>query len=288
MKQLGKHALLGIVLVVALDAAAWYSIVSGRAQSSTQIYFLNVGQGDAALTVLKGGARIMTDAGPDSGVVRALERAVPDERRYVDIGIISHPQKDHFGGFSDLLDRYRFGAFIMNGRSSSPPDDAWDALVGKIRAQGVPIIIVRAGDRIRYGETTIDILSPDETFVQSGELNDAGIVELLRTPSFRALFTADTGENVERVLVERYDLRAHVLKIGHHGSKYSSGEGFLRAVDPQISVVSVGAHNRYGHPSSSTLDRIATLTSSSLYRTDRSGTVTIEAQDGEMSVFTER
>jgi competence protein ComEC len=133
------------------------------------------------------------------------------------------------------------------------------------------------------------MISPDSDFVQSGELNDTGLVELVKTPQLTSLFTADTGSNVEDSLLANHaDLRADILKIPHHGSKYASNSDFLRAVDPKIAVIEVGAKNSFGQPSKEALAHIASSTKAKIFRTDEDGTITITTKDGEIEVLKEK
>jgi len=276
--------------LVALDTFLWFRIFSERRMSGMHEYFLDVGQGDAEMVIFPGDIKIMTDSGPDDKVRESLEKVLPSGDRYIDIAIISHPQLDHFNGYNYLLDEgYRFGAFVYNGRNDGPGVSAWPELIQKINSRGIPLITLAAGDKIYFGRNEIAMLSPNHDFGQSAELNDTGLVELVKTPEFRTLLTADTGFNVEDFLMKnKADVRVDVLKVGHHGSKYSSGSGFLRAVDPKISVIEVGAKNTYGHPAKSTLGLLASETRALVLRTDKNGTIEIWMEGGKLSIRKEK
>ena len=273
MKQI---AVILIFFAVVFDGFVWYEIFFAGPSAHAAIHFLDVGQGDSELVVLPGNIKVMTDAGPDYSVSRSLEKVMPATDRYIDLAIVSHPQLDHFNGFNDLIHRYTFGAFIVNGRDDTPTVREWPQLVKALHDAHIPIIILGAGDRIRVGLSSIDILSPNGAFAQSGELNDTGFVELVRTPEFRALLTADIGFSVEEWLAQSgLDIRADILKVPHHGSKTSSGSAFLSAVSPKVAVIEVGAKNRYGHPTQEAMERIASSGVQAMLRTDRDGTVSI-------------
>ena len=108
-------------------------------------------------------------------------------------------------------------------------------------------------------------------------------------PGMRTLLTADTGFNVEELFLARgMDIRADVLKIGHHGSRYSSENAFLRAVDPKIAVIEVGAKNTYGHPAKETLARIASSTRALVVRTDKNGTTEVFSERGKLKIVRKR
>ncbi|MDO8515863.1 MAG: MBL fold metallo-hydrolase [bacterium] len=274
------------ILAVVLDCVIWYRVVSGGPVKSAEFHVLDVGQGDSTLLIAPPGMTILTDAGPDQKVLTSLSYAMP-WRRSLDIAVITHPQLDHFNGFYYILDHYRVGAIVINGRTE-PGVPQWDALLKKVREKHIPLVTLAAGDRIRYGSTTIEILSPTSEWVQSGELNDTGIVEYVRTPDFTALLAADIGANVEGYLAKLYGLKADILKVGHHGSKYSSSDAFVRAVDPKVAGIGVGARNNYGHPSPEALARLASSTSAKIFRTDKHGTISIIGASGTLRVFTER
>lgn len=277
-----------VFVLILFNIFIWYRIFADT-PSRGETYFLDVGQGDSELVVLPGGAKILIDAGPASGrAAYSLKSVVSEFDRYIDLAVITHPQLDHFGGFLDLLDRYEFGGFIFNGRSNEPEAGAeWGALVSKIKQRGIPLITLAADDAIIYGESRVNILSPSREFLQSAELNDTGLVMLLKTPSLKYLFTADIGAGVEEYLANNFDLRADVLKIPHHGSRYSAGDGFLKKINPKIAIAEVGEGNSYGHPAKEVLGRLGEL-GSKIFRTDKNGTIKVVSSGSMLSVFTNK
>jgi competence protein ComEC len=109
---------------------------------------------------------------------------------------------------------------------------------------------------------------------------------MVRTSEFQALLTGDIGANVEEDLVEKYDLRADILKVGHHGSKYSSSQKFLHEVQPKLAVIEVG-ENRYGHPTKETLSRLEAA-GAHIFRTDQNGTVRVVVEESKLKIFVEK
>ncbi len=277
-----------ILGIMALGVFVWWQIIFAKPATKPKIDFLDVGQGDAELLVLPGNVKILTDAGPDQKILRSLQKVLPSGDNYIDIGIVSHPQLDHFNGFNFLLDHYRFGALIFNGRDDTKTVHEWPVLLDKIKSQNIPLITLAAGDRIHYSNDEIDFLSPGQEFIQSGELNDTGFVELIRTGDWRALLTADIGFSVEDYLVKnRADIKSDILKVPHHGSKYSSGVNFLNAVRPRLAVIEVGERNRYGHPTKEALARLAS-SGAKIFRTDQNGNVEVFVENSKLKVFTEK
>jgi competence protein ComEC len=270
-----------IAALVLLDAFIWHQVGAGETEAA---HFLDVGQGDSELVIFESGAKLLVDAGPDSRVEASLDRVLPDTDRYVDLAIITHAELDHYGGFPALLDRYSFGAILWNGREPDEVSGQWDRLKAGVAARNIPFITVEAGDVIRVGKESVEILSPTPDLWASAQLNDGCVVARVRQAQWTMLLTCDAGFSVERRLLESAtDLRADILKVGHHGSRYSSNELFLRAVEPILAAIEVGARNSYGHPAT-----LASSTAARVVRTDRHGTITVRSLDGKLQIFTER
>src|ERR1700722_2736666 len=196
--------LIAVVVVIAIvlgDLLVWQQIFASSGADVTHDYFLDVGQGDSELIVFPGNIKVMTDAGPTDEVVGDLEKVLPSGDDYIDVAIISHPQLDHFNGYNFILDHYKIGAFIYNGRDDDPNVKEWPELKEKIKEKGIPLITLGMGDKIEYEKNEIDMLSPNTDFDESAELNDTGFVEFIKTPEFTTLLTADIGFNVEDWLV---------------------------------------------------------------------------------------
>lgn len=272
------------ILLLLLGAAAtvWFSIVTEHPSPRAIFQELDVGQGDATLLTLPGGATMLIDAGPGRGILEALEAAAPKLRK-VDLALITHPELDHFNGFNAVLERYEVGAFIVNGRQAEGAAAEWGRLLELAEEKHIPFIVLRRGDRIRAGGSSLVLLAPDETFLQSGAMNDTGIVLAVKTPDWKALLAADVGLNVEEHLLQAGAFEVDILKVGHHGSKYSTGELLLAAFRPRIAVIGVGARNRYGHPAPEVIRRLEDR-GIAIFRTDRAGTVRIDTENGIMRV----
>ncbi len=286
-----KYGLNGFIILffifsIVVDLFVWKQVVYGRISDEARIYFLDVGQGDAQLIIFPGNVKILTDAGPDSKILGQLEKIPQLADKYIDIAVISHPQLDHFNGFRYLADRYRFGAFIYNGRSGDANVQEWPDLIDKIKQINIPLVRLGAGDAIRYSASKIDFLSPNAGLSQSAELNDTGLVELVESGGLKVLFTADIDSITENYLATHFDIRADILKVAHHGSKYSSSAAFLKAVNPKVAVIEVGARNNYGHPTPETLKKLSAL--AAVFRTDQSGTITASVSGEKLLIFAEK
>jgi competence protein ComEC len=142
-------------------------------------------------------------------------------------------------------------------------------------ADHLPIVYPRAGDEWRTSDgVTLTFIGPSLPFIGGkNAINDNSIAFVLQYGSFRMLFTGDAGVAAEqRFLSEGVDLDADVLKVGHHGSAYSSSPAFIAAVHPRYAIISVGRHNMFGHPAPSTVETLGRF-GARIYRTDEDGGV---------------
>lgn len=286
MSQESKNRIiLVIVLLIAFDIFVWRAIVLRPETTVPEIYFFDVGQGDSQLINLPGGAQILIDGGPSSQrLAERLADVLPANDRYIDLVILSHPQADHYRGLVGVLKYYRVGAFISNGADNR--NESFRLLKDLLREKGIPEINLAAGDRIVYGGNSFSAISPSPEFLRSPELNNGSLVFLVDIGSSTALFTGDIGFEVENFLTANYDVDADILKTPHHGSKYASGQAFLKEASPAVSVIQVG-RNSYGHPTAETLARLANV-GSRIYRNDEDGTVKLVIDGGRISVFAEK
>ncbi len=283
-----NHLILFLIFLAVFDFIVWKSIILNKPNSDTEIYFLDVGQGDSELVILPGGIKVLIDAGPNSKVVNELESVLRPTDRYIDLLILSHSETDHFNGFIDVLKRYQIGAFIYNGRAGTA--QSWKELAKIVEENKIPVFVLAQGDKIKNQDDFFEILLPNADFLRSKELNDTSLaikfVNNDRQAQINILFTGDIGEKNEKYLINNFDIKANILKVGHHGSKYSSSDYFLKAVNPKISVIEVGK-NSYGHPTKEVLDRLAAV-GSQIFRTDQNGAVKLTISGNEINIFKKR
>ena len=241
---------------------------------SLEAVFLDVGEGDAALLIC-GDHAVMIDGGgreTSSFVVAYLkERGVAS----LDYLILTHFDEDHVAGGIGVLNALEVGCVLEAGYESDTA--ICRSLKRAEEKTGVPVAVANKGDRFFFGEAEIRILAP-ERYDHEIE-NDNSICLMVEYGQDRILFAGDTEAAGEAEILddtgqsgETGTLRAQILKVGHHGSRTSTGEAFLSAVDPEFAVISCGAGNRYGHPSKSVLRRLEAH-GTKVFRTDELGTV---------------
>lgn len=271
---------LATIIGISITLWLWFGILGAHATST--LYVLDVGQGDSQLVVLasKDGMsaiKILIDGGRDKTVLAALDEALGNvNNKYLDLVILTHTDLDHLGGLIEVARRYNIGMFISNGRGAT--SEEYQALQKVLTERNIKTLTLLEGDAIRYGGNRIAVLSPDRALLGNKSVNESGIVVLLtanpHAGGVKVLLTADIGFPAEQALLKKkYDLAADILKVGHHGSKYSSGENFIAAVRPLVSVIGVGK-NSYGHPTPRVLQTLERA-GSRVYRTDQSGTIKI-------------
>lgn len=236
-----------------------YALTAIKTQvSSTHlaIHFLDVGQGDAILIQTPEGYEALIDGGRGRGVLRELAKQQAWFDRHIDIVVATHPDEDHVGGLVDVLNQYDVDLLLVTEAQSDSPGAA--AFSAAVAAENAAVVQARSGQTITLGaSTTIEVLAPASD-TSNWSTNAASIIVKITYGETEVLLTGDAPQNIENYLVKKYgtDLQADILKLGHHGSKTSTGGEFLDAVMPQYAVVSAGIDNSYGHPHQEVMQRV--------------------------------
>lgn len=246
-----------LIISATLSLVIWLVPLSDKTTSSglLSVYFLDVGQGDAIFIETPDGVQMLIDGGPNSTVLRELRAVMPWFDRSVDVVMATHPDKDHIGGLIDVLARYQ----VANIMSTSNSGDTSVASMFGISSEKekAKLVTVEAGKRYRLGEF-VDLLVFSPASAVAMESNASSVVMQLRYGNTNVFLTGDATLAIEDYLVARFGeyLQSDILKLGHHGSRTSTSEGFLDTVRPQYAVVSAGRGNSYGHPHDEVVERI--------------------------------
>jgi len=251
--------------------------------SNLTVHFIDVGQGDSIL-VEYGGKTMLIDAGEKE--MGSVVSAYLNEQKIssLDYVVATHPHSDHIGGLLTITNKYPIGQFIDSGVLHTT--QTYEDMLTTIDNTGIPF---RVADRGEYIDLTpgveIQVLNPGNE--QSEDLNENSVVLRIVDKDVSFLLMGDAGLETEaNIMAAGYDLDADILKVGHHGSTSASGQEFISAVSPKISVIEVGGGNDYGHPHAAILQRLQSV--STVYRTDYDSTMTITTDGSEYTVITEK
>ena len=294
-ERLVRRAAIGVACATAL--CLW---PPRTATHDLTITAIDVGQADSLLIQTPNGHAFLVDGGGrlESGSAQSGNSQAEDigERivvpflirhgiHHLDAVILSHPHGDHVGGIAPALRTLGANGFADSGQSY--PGHAYHDALAVASDRHIPMLEPRGGDVWRTDDGVVfRFYGPTLPYIAGGrnDINDNSLIFRLEYRSFRMLFTGDAGVTEERrLLASGVELRADVLKVGHHGSAYGTTPAFVRAVHPTSAVISVGAHNLFGHPAPSTIETL-TNAGAHVYRTDRDGAIAITVHGATVDI----
>ena len=248
------------------------------ALADLEIHFLYVGQGDCTIVQCDGESMVI-DGGPRTAA-RVLYNYIRHtlNLRKVDYAVSTHPHLDHIAGIATLLNTVQVDVILT-------PVLEWDSkafslMLKYANLQGTPLSVSQEGETFPLGGATVTVLHCWPEGVSQGRTNDTSIVLRIDYGKTSFIVTGDAEDWSEYMMVDSgMPLKASVLRVAHHGSNTSSTLEFLKAVQPEYAVISVGKDNAYGHPHPETLERLEQV-GSKILRTDQLGTITMQS-DGE-------
>ena len=276
MKKLTQFILVFLLVCCVL---IFTEISKKPAIAGVQIYFFDVGQGDAAL-IQEGDQQILIDGGPDDKVLAELGSVMPAGDRKIEHMILTHPHADHITGLNQVLERYEVGEVISTGVVST--SSQYLEFLNNIKTKNIPFKVPKVGDQIApFADGKIDFLWPGDTYLSKeiDNLNNSSEVFRFCTFDSCALFTGDMEVGEREEMIAYYmkenklsELQAQILKVAHHGSENGTGENLLENVKAIHAVISVGLNNQFGHPHEAALTLLKEY-GLIIHRTDQNGTV---------------
>lgn len=245
---------------------------------------IDVGQGLSVLIIHNGEALLYDTGTPDSidNIKQALTENNVTTLKYV---ILSHPHEDHIGGFVEINNTYNIENILMPDTTSTT--DTFSNIVTSIEQHQQSITVPEVGQEFTLGGATFTIIAPNNDYYN--DTNDYSIGIQYIDYYANLILCGDASNVSEDEIVNNettlnYPSLTNIYIVDHHGSKYSSSSNFINKINPQISIISVGAENDYGHPADETLSKLSNI--STIYRTDLNGSIKINTEDS--SVVTDK
>jgi len=266
------------------DTTTSNSIVSSTtvlAGKKLTVSYIDVGQADSILIQTPGGKNVLIDAGNNEDANTIVTYLKGKNISRLDYVIATHSHEDHIGSMDTVINTFDIGNMVMPKETSNT--QTFRDLLTAIANKGLKPIEAKAGLKFDFGsELYAELLAPNSSGYE--DINDYSAVLRLVYGENSFLFTGDAEAKSETEMLHLgSQLKADVLKVGHHGSNSSSSAAFLANVHPKYAVISVGKGNTYGHPTAGALERLGSI-GTTIYRTDESGTIVCES-DGETITF---
>jgi|SRR3989344_1308991 len=249
--------ILGLLLIFSL--VLWFVVIHENRNGILTVVFLDVGQGDSIFIESPTGTQVIVDGGPNNNLMKEIPTVLPWYDRHIDMLVVTNPDRDHYEGFISLLKKYKVDIVLEPGTTNS--NKAYSVLEKEIEDRKIPKILARRGQIIELGGGAyLRVFFPDRDISKLNP-NDGSIVMQLIYGETKIMLQGDSTSNIEHYIVglDGQILKSDILKAGHHGSKTSSSDEYVKSVSPQWAVISAGKNNPYGHPNKETLDTMNKL-----------------------------
>lgn len=251
-------------------------------ENKMQIHFLDVGQGDSIFLELPNQETMLIDAGESNQSSKIIHYIENLGYRKIDYVIATHPHTDHIGGLKEIIETFEIKSIYMPKVIST--SNTYENLLMTIQNQNLKIKNAYSGVKIITQENfEVEIIAPTKTTYQ--KLNNYSAVIKITYKDHTFLFMGDAEEESEKQL--KQDIKADVIKIGHHGSATSTSEEFIKKVNPSYAIISVGKNNRYNHPNELILNRLKEI-GAKILQTDQNGTIMLTTNGKNISLNVEK
>lgn len=273
-----KKLLLIVLVLIAVLVGCNIELVDTKKVPNTHqtmsVHFIDVGQGDAIFIQSPNGKTMLVDGGVKGAGQTIIDYLRDNNVTSLDYVVATHPDADHIGGLIPVLQTIPIGHFIDSGKVHT--SKTYEEMLMLINEKDIPYSVPTVGEQIDLdGAIETVVVHSDEEAVDN---NDASIVLRLVYGDISFLLTGDAGINIEKQLLDR-DIRSTILKAGHHGSNTSTSLDFIKAVQPEVMILSYGQNNQYGHPHAEVVEN-ARAVNSKIYATSEAGTIVVKT-DGQ-------
>ncbi len=267
-----KRIIINTILIFVIFIIIAFPLIKQKL-SNLEINFVDVGQGDACFIVTPNNKTILIDGGGstsstfDVGKDTLIPYLLDKGYTKIDYIFISHFDQDHVGGILSVLEELKVGQIYIGKQGEE--SDNYKKFLELVEQKNLSVQEVKAGDKVLIGSVEFNILWPIDEQISDNILNNNAMVVKLQYKTFSMLFTGDIEEEAEKKILKVYKnnleiLKSTVLKVAHHGSKSSSTEEFLQAVNSKIALIGVGETNMFGHPTQEVLNRLETFRNANL------------------------
>ncbi|HOK41460.1 MAG TPA: ComEC/Rec2 family competence protein [bacterium] len=263
------------------------------------VTFIDVGQGDASLIETPNGKVILIDGGegkhPDNKFAKAFnagERVIipmlwAKGIKKIDIILISHAHSDHIGGLLEILDVFPVDEIIEPGYPAHSAN--YSEILKIAKEKNIKYTMPKTGDILDFGKDVFaQVLWVDKSGGKKGDnINNTSIVLYFKFGNTSIIFSGDAEKEIEEEIVYTYGrkIKCDIYKVGHHGSRTSSSEIYVKIIEPKVALIGVGSYNTFGHPTEEILKRLASF-KTKVYRTDKDSHIYIDITENDYKIIT--
>ncbi|WP_055667435.1 ComEC/Rec2 family competence protein [Desnuesiella massiliensis] len=247
---------------------------------NVKIHYIDVGQGDSTLIQVRD-KNILIDAGPRSSAEDLVKYLKDINIQKLDYVIATHPHEDHIGGMVSIIKTFKIGEFYAPKKTATTK--TFENMIKELQNKKLKIQVAKAGNEISLNSNSkLEFLAPNSSDYE--EINDYSAVTKLTYEDNSFIFMGDAERLSEKEILQKgSNVKAQVIKLGHHGSSTSSSKEFLDKVDPKYAIISCGKNNDYGHPHKETINELKNR-NIKYFRTDTNGTIVLYS-DGKNIEF---
>lgn len=251
------------------------------------VHFLDVGQADCEL-IVNGDNVILIDSGDVNSFLAVDSYLKSQDITEINYFILTHGHSDHIGSAKDIIENYKIDNIIMTKYSAEniPTTDLYNEFLTSVLNSSAKVYEAVPGDSYSLNsDCKFTVFAPNDDYK---ELNNSSVVIKVSYKNKSFLFEGDAEKKSEKdILKQGFDVKADVIKLGHHGSKTSSTDDYLNAVNPTFAIISCGINNQYNLPSDEVIEKL-TKRNIQFRRTDVNGTIVIGTDGDELYLSTER